>query len=263
MRKLGKEIYRTEDAFGSIVVYQDGEKRLLAFGNQVEQSCFSLLNPSRLEYVYTQAMMLSLLFMSAPRRVLILGLGGASLVRAIRAQTPKCRLYAVESRSAVAQIAQEYFFLEKDKYLTLCINDAGQFLQDDSSVYDLIFADLYHADGMDRQQTQSEFLALCKDALSAKGILALNLWCSEYRSGQQIGEAICKVFEERVLFLHVQGGNIIVFAFADALPALSRRAFFEAAQRLGLEMDIPLQKLARNLWRQNAQTLQLGRFRRA
>ena len=71
------------------------------------------------------------------------------------------------------------------------------------------------------------------------------------------------VFDGRVLFNHVQGGNIIAYGFAGELPRLERKRFFDQAQTLGLAMRIPLQKLARSLWRQNAQVLQLGRYRLA
>jgi spermidine synthase len=261
MRALGEEIFRAHDEWGAIVVYQDGERRILAFGNQVEQSCVSLHYPARLEYVYTQAMILPLLFAGVPRRALLLGLGGGSLARALRAQAPKCRVHAVEHRAAVAAIAQQYFFLETDERLTVFIEDAGAYLAVNRVLYDLLLLDLYQAEGMDRQQAQREMLMHCREALTPDGVLVVNLWSSEYQPETRIGAMIRDVFDERVLLLHVQGGNIIVFAFKGTLPLLSRRPFFEAAQALGYRMDIPLQKLARNLWRQNSEILQLDRYR--
>jgi hypothetical protein len=38
---------------------------------------------------------------------------------------------------------------------------------------------------------------------------------------------------------------------------------FAQAQNLGNQLDIPLQALARNFWRQNAQPLKIGRFNQA
>jgi hypothetical protein len=44
-------------------------------------------------------------------------------------------------------------------------------------------------------------------------------------------------------------------------PKWNKAAFFAEAEALAIQLGIPLQKLARNLWRQNAEPLKIGRFR--
>ena len=56
------------------------------------------------------------------------------------------------------------------------------------------------------------------------------------------------------------GATALPYAFPETLPRLDPTALYERAQALGLRLGIPLQPLARNLWRQNAETLQ-GRRR--
>jgi len=264
MSSLGNEIYRTHDALGPIAVYQDGERRILTFGSAVEQSCIWLPDPVRLEYAYTQAMFLATLLGPLPSRALMLGLGGGSLVRALRHRHPRCRVTAVEARDKVATIARDYFYLPGDTRLELVIADAGALLAARGpQSQDFVFVDLYLAEGLSPQQTGRPFLEACRAALSPRGVLILNLWGSDYQGTRESLQRTREIFDEQVLMLQVQGGNIVLFAFAAGLPELQRKRFFADAQILGLEMRIPLQRIARNLWRQNAEALQLGRFRRS
>jgi spermidine synthase len=260
MPGLGTEIFCDADSEGTVLVFQAGPRRILAFGNEVEQSCVLLPDTARLEYVYTQAMFLAPLLVPAPRRALVLGLGGGSLVRALREYAPRCRVVAVEQRALVVQVARDWFFLpDDDAHLQVVVADAARYMAECPVAGGMIFADLYHADGMDTRQARRDFLEQCRNALS-DGVLSANLWCSDLRILQEAGRVLREVFEERVLELHVQGGNVVFFAFSGPLPVLERKPFFAAAQALGLKLRIPLQRQARNLWRQNAEALRIGRY---
>jgi len=261
MTDLGSLIYRTVDQGGEIHVYQDRRFRYLTFGNAVEQSCMDLANPLRLEHVYTQAMMLGLLFSPEARRLALLGMGGGSLARALRAASRGARIQAVDHRAAVIEVARAYFCLPDDSGFRALCAEADDFLQSPQAVYDMIFSDLYLAEGVHPGQATTEFLQLCRERMSDAGVLVINQWASEFEANREASNALAEVFDEQTLYLQVQGGNIIAFAFCGPLPDLKRDSFFSMAQSLGLRLDIPLQRHARNLWRQNAEILGVGRFR--
>lgn len=261
MPDLGELICRVEDAEGEVHVYQDARFRYLTLGNEVEQSCLDLANPARLEHVYTQAMMLALLLGEGARSALLLGLGGGSLARALRAADRGLGIVGVERRGAVIDVARTHFRLPEDRRFESVCAEAEDFLRGEQQPYDLILADLYLAQGMYPGQVAVDFLQLCRERLTDKGMLVVNQWASEFQSNRSAFDALAHVFDERVLTLHVQGGNIISFALRGNLPNLRRDAFFAAAQALGLRLSIPLQRHARNLWRQNAEVLGVGRFR--
>ena len=260
---LGELLHQYQDNHGPVSVFQRGRQRFLTFGNTVEQSVIDLDLPHRLEHVYTQAMMLGLVLRPDAPSALLLGLGGGSLLRALRQARARMRIDAVEYRQAVIDAARDYFELGNEPRVSLHCNDAGNFVNSVSGKYDLLMLDLYLAEGVHPLQTDSDFLQLCQQRLDANGILLANHWCSEFRDSRKAQEAMHEVFGEQVLYLHVQGGNTIAFGFAGRLPELNREAFFELAQQLGLSLHIPLQKLARNFWRQNAQPLKLGRYSRS
>ena len=127
--RFGAEIYRTCDDQGQIVVYQQGDRRILTFGNEIGQSSVSLANPARLEYSYTQAMFLAPLLVPELRTALVLGTGGGSLVRALRAGFPGCFVTAVEGRAEVVRVARDWLYLPEESRTTIVIADAAPQVQ--------------------------------------------------------------------------------------------------------------------------------------
>lgn len=258
--RLGERIAELQDEHGVVSVFQRGQQRFLTFGNAVEQSCLNLDKPFQLEHVYTQAMMLSLLLKSDAASALVLGLGGGSLVRALQHLRPCMRIDAVEYRQAVIDAAHDYFELRDHGRLQLHCADAETFMRPTRNQHDLLMLDLYLAEGVHPAQVNAEFIQDCKRSLTPDGILMANHWCSEYRDSQQAREALMSTFGDAILYLQVQGGNTIAFAFAGKLPRIQPKLFFAQAQALGNQLDIPLQNLARAFWRHNAQPLKIGRF---
>jgi len=242
-------------------VRQLGQHRFLTFGNEVEQSCLDTHKPHRLEHVYTQAMLLGLLLHGAPRSALVLGLGGGSLVRALRHVLTDLDITAIESRQGVIDMAVRWFELDPDDTrLSLVCADAEEFLAcDTAGGYDLVFADLYQAAGVHPGQNTPGFLALCRERLNEQGLLLLNQWSSEYRDSVLAREALQTVFGNGIAHLQVQGGNVIAFGFKSGIPRLDGKRLFADALALGQALEIPLHTLARNFTRQNRATLRAGR----
>lgn len=72
---MSKLSYQAQDEYGTVTVYDDGDCYILSFAAHDEQSRCLKAAPHILQYDYTQAMLLVLLF-CRPKRVLLLGLGG-------------------------------------------------------------------------------------------------------------------------------------------------------------------------------------------
>ncbi|MEZ5538016.1 MAG: methyltransferase [Thiolinea sp.] len=164
------------DEFGQLLVIDDGDYRTLAFAEDDSQSRMLKSTPHVLQYEYTQAMLLVLLFCQ-PKRVLLLGLGGGSLMTALHHHIPGIHITAVELRAAVIEIAYRFFRLPRGKRLQVVQQDAALFVQTpmDKKV-DVVFVDLYHRDGVDDAQLQAAFIADCAQQLKNNGWLVLNGW---------------------------------------------------------------------------------------
>ena len=258
---FGELIHLEEDDLGKICVYDRGGRRYLTFGNRVEQSCFNLARPWQLEHAYTQGMMLGLLLQKEVRSALLLGLGGGSLVHALRHVRPAMEIEAVDCRMGVIRIAQEFFGLTPDSRLQLHCDDAERFIRQHHALHDLILVDLYLAEGVHAAQQRAEFLARCREQLSEKGVLLINQWCGTRQEADTARHATRQAFGERVLHLHITGGNQIACCFNSALPKPAPQRLFGDARKLGMQLSIPLERLARNFWRQNAAALKLGVLR--
>jgi len=201
------------------------------------------------------------LFKKDIRAVLLLGLGGGSLARALRHFREKLKIDAVEYRQSVIDIAKQYFDLPDDPGFNAFCDEASRYIQSTEKLYDLIFTDLYLPDGMDETQLNDMYLNQCRQHLTDNGILVINFWSNDFKQTLQRQQALKQAFGDEVLNVQVLGGNTISFAFKDAMPHLNRKNFFEDAVQLGMKLDIPLQMLARNLWQLNATALQVSRYR--
>lgn len=171
-----KTSYQIEDEQGRVTVYDDGDCYILSFAANDEQSRCLKAAPHILQYDYTQAMLLVLLFVK-PKRVLLLGLGGGSLASALYHAVAGIHITAVELRAAVIEIAQRYFQLPSAKRIELIQQNADVFLQNSHlRKVDVIFADLYDATGTAEVQLRTDFIRRCAELLKEQGWLVLNCW---------------------------------------------------------------------------------------
>ncbi len=232
-------LYQTVDGYGPLYVLDDGERRTLAFGVDDTQSCCLKSAPHIPEYEYTQAMLLVLLFCQ-PKRITLLGLGGGSLLSALHRQIPGVHITAVERRQAVIDVAYRYFQLPRGKRLSVLHQDASAYLaRDTGRKVDIVFADLYHATGVDQQQLDPHFIARCAGCLKAEGWLVLNCW-TEHQDETDFLLALRAQFAD-VRVVMTGSRNWIVLA-GKASDRQSISALKDKAHRLGAEMGFPLQR---------------------
>jgi len=205
----------------------------------------NIKNPHMLVLAYTKAMMAGLLFMRSPRSILSLGLGGASLPKFLLHHFPDCNIDIVELRPRVVEIAFDYFSLPKDPRLRIYINDAKDFLkQKVTQFYDLILLDIFNKRGMVDLIGKATFLKSCRDRLTEKGILIVNLWSKPDTDFKAIITEINKVFDSQTLHLPVaERTNHIVFAMNHALDRYPRSTIQKNAQRLDYTYKIDLPQL--------------------
>ncbi|WP_286237475.1 spermidine synthase [Neptuniibacter halophilus] len=239
----GKEINRSYDEFGPIRIFDDGNKRYLAFGDNDEQSCWLKSEPLVPQHEYSRAMLLSLLFVE-PKRALTLGLGSGCINSCLHHHFPGLKQQVVELRPGVIQAAYKYFQFPRSKRLQVINQDAFEFLCcDDSPRVDLVLSDIYSAEGLDEQQLSEQYLNLTENRLKAHGWLVLNCW-REHQSGHAL-ELLQTLFTQ-VWGCNTPCGNWIVFAsnapVQDSSKQLKQRAR-ALSQQLGFSLNSLLNRL--------------------
>jgi len=243
----GIEIFRCYDEHGPIRVFEEGSHRYLAFGDDAHQSCIDMLQPARLNYQYTQAMMLALLYSPEAKHVTLLGLGAGSLVHSFYKYDPSIVLNVVELREKVAATAKEWFALPTHSELRLHIQDACLYMANSPHKSDLILTDIYNNDGMIESQISPAFLKDCFENLTKFGILVLNLWEQGGGIDPQALQRIRDHFGEHNMSCLIEDGNLIVLAFKGGLPQTNNRRIQPIAKQLAKKLDIPILKLLQRL----------------
>jgi spermidine synthase len=234
-----KVLHQTQDHLGTISVLDDEHFRILSFGDNDEQSKMLRLAPYIPQHTYVQAMLLSLLFIK-PKSAIILGLGGGALVHALRHCDAAIKLTAVELRADVIEIAKRYFQLPIGKKLQLIHQDASVFLQERlHKRVDIIYADIYIEQGVDKNQLTQSFIQSCKLQLKMDGLLVLNCW-KEHSRDRQLLEHLKGLFTEVYACL-TNGGNWVVFAtnIPGRFEAASNKT---AIQGLSQQLEVNLSR---------------------
>lgn len=235
-------IFQTLDPEGEICVLDDGQRRMLAFGPGDEQSVCLKANPALLQLEYTQAMLLGLLF-APPRKVLCLGLGAGSLVTSLQRHCKGIRITVVELRQSVIDAAYAYFYLPRSRRIQMHCQDAATFLPTHREQYNLIFCDLYTAEGSSPLQSDQIFLQHCAARLQNNGLLVVNCWKSEQMMAQV--ERLSELFAE-VRFCPAGPGNWVLLAANCRLHVSSaslKESAWEWSQKLGFPLTRHLQRL--------------------
>lgn len=239
----GVVIHESQDEYGTMEVVEDGTIRSLHFGSRATQSSMRLDAPEALVLSYTRAMMSALLLTAPPSRVLLIGLGGGSLVKFLLHHFSRCHVDAVEQRENVIKVARGYFRLPEDDRLHIHIGDGGDFVRDTADPaapgYDLLLVDAFTGRGGARSVCGLSFFQACRDCLRPGGVLAVNLWTRDFVASEQSVEDLRESFEGRVLRLPIPGkDNVVALAATTPLTNRLRRLLGERARALESELGI-------------------------
>ncbi|QDE31288.1 spermidine synthase [Shewanella polaris] len=232
------------DEHGPIYVYQTKNSRILSFDGKIYQSCMKTNDINGLHLGYTQAMMAAFLFISKVETATVMGLGAGSMVKNLLSSFADLKVHAVEYREAVVNTAKEYFYLPDTDRLFIHIDDAANYINKTKTQSDIIFSDLYSAQGMEPKQVQTSYLRDCKNALTEQGVLVLNIWHTSDVLRAELDELLAQEFEHRLLSFEVASGNRIVLAFKNDIPLIEEQQLLTNAKLLSTKMNIPMERYA-------------------
>jgi spermidine synthase len=244
-RKIeGTIVCHRRDEYGEIIVADEGAKRSLYFGEGILQSSIRLDQPGRLIGDYSQAMICGLIFKHDPRSVLLVGLGGCSLVHFLLRAFPDCAVDVVEIRQQVIELAYDFFLLPKKNANLRIFHAAGQdfIMQQEEGCrnYDLIIVDAFDNDGPAADLSEKPFLAACRQRLKEDGICSFNLWSRPKDNFPALYTAIEETFEGSTLKLLPDETcwNAIVFGFIRPLLSQDMAGYRQMARTLQQAYDI-------------------------
>jgi spermidine synthase len=228
-----KVIHHSLNGQDLMIVYEKGDERCLTFGpplRSTRQSCINLKNPQHLVFEYQQGIIEALYLNPNPKNVLIIGLGGGTLAKALQELLPELKLDIVELNPTMPEIAKQYFAFEPGPKTKIFIVDGDEFISEainQQAKYDWIVLDAFSNEGIPSAFIKEEFIFKLRALLSSEGVLAVNVFETSLDYAQMLG--FYKTVFNDCMDLKRGAENRILMARKSGPPTLE--AWNEAAQK--------------------------------
>jgi spermidine synthase len=241
-----KTLHRIRGMVHDLVVTQEGSTITLWSGPGIRHTVINLQAPHLPGLEYARNTLLTLAFNPRARSFLILGLGGGSIPRMLRAACPEATIEAVEIDPAVPEIARRFFQLGDSLRLEIHSDDAAAYVARRGRKYDSIVMDAYVGDAIPQQCTTGAFFVDVRESLTGEGVLAVNLMGTDLRRYKDLLSNIQASVGHTWLLRGNRSRNTL--AFAPRRNPTRPDLLSSAAQ---LDRELPhafhLQRLARRL----------------
>jgi spermidine synthase len=235
------------DSGGKPFWFDDGPMRYLHFDERFVQSAMCMEAPDELALGYTRAMMGFLLFQGKPRHILMVGLGGGSLVKYCHRHLPRVRITVLEIDADVIALRGQFMIPPDDERLQVIHCDAADYLARSRLGIDVLLLDGFTADGPAAELTSDQFFAHCRRLVNPHGIMVANLprfdpsfAVHAARMHDEAGWQICGCQA-------ADSNNAIIFAHKASGNRLLPRTLRKRAQRLVRHGSLELLELARHI----------------
>ncbi len=155
--RFGRIEQEVRSKYSRIRVRRDENVRTLSFvrdsGEEVIESQLDLKAPHDLLIDYTRFMFLSYLFRPKQEQVLIVGLGGGSMIHFLKHYDPKVKVDVVEIDPVIVELADKYFGVRSEGNVKIITKDAFDYLKNTDKEYDVIYMDAFLKPSRDTDDT--------------------------------------------------------------------------------------------------------------
>jgi spermidine synthase len=178
--------YHTENEYGPIWVYDSKGIRCMSFLEPpapIIQSCMSLSNKKAVLFDYAQMFLSTLFIKEDPRKILIIGLGGATIQKALNILVPNAKIHTVEINPDIPPTVEKYFGYKFNHTNRIFIEDGVQYVKNSPpNRYDLVLIDAFSKEYIPEGFLTREFMNNVKKTLKTNGVVAINTFISSKKS---------------------------------------------------------------------------------
>lgn len=233
-------LFSRETAYHRVEVTQSGPVRVLTFGEagfKMPQTMMNLNDIRAQISEYTGIMMAPILYKRAPKRALIIGLGGGDVARALETCYPEIVMDVVEIDPVVVRLAQEFFFWKPGKDVTVYTMDGRSFVNMSVMAgrepYDWILLDAFDNDFVPFHMTTVEFYSVLQRALAPDGVLAINTHI-DHNLYSYLARTVHATFGQLDGYMAHRAGNVILVAQKGARGPMTLDRALKARKQANL-----------------------------
>jgi spermidine synthase len=239
-----------DGSYKKAFLIEESEYRSMCFTlDGCTQSEMRIDDPYALVNEYTRKMMGFLAFQPHPKQILIIGLGGGSLVKYCHRHLPATRITAVEIDPDVLALRSQFLMPPDDDRLIVIQADGADHvarMADRGERSNAILVDAYDHTGIATAVVERSFVENTRQILGTKGVFVMNL-VAESADAKRHVETVRQVFRDTVVVAMQRGGNLVIFAGQTLLdPQRAKMAVRNAERvehRLGLFFPTLIQRL--------------------
>lgn len=143
------------------------------------------------------------------QRVVLLGMGGGEMLRAVRRSLPRAELVGVEVNATVAGKAISDFHV-LDFGVQVVVDDAFSYIAATSHPVDILMVDVFDDATIPRRFLDPAFFRACRDALAPGGLFLMNVYPAVLS-----GDVALRLYQAGFSKVSKRGlmeGNVLVFA---------------------------------------------------
>jgi spermidine synthase len=204
-----------DESYPKPFVIDDGKSRFLYFNVRLMQSEMSLKAPNDLALRYAQKMMAFLLFHPRPKRIVLIGLGGGSLVRFCHHRLTGAHMTTVELDPDVIAWRDTFMLPPDGPRLQILQGDGAEYLEQAEKGIDVLLVDAFDKTGFAPSLANREFFENAWSRLAGNGVLVINLAGNRESYAGVIGETM-HAFDDQVIVISVpDDGNHVLYAFKE------------------------------------------------
>ena len=183
----GELEYDGHSDYSHIRIRRRGPIRSMIFvrdnGHEVLETQMDLRRPAELKFEYLRYLFASYLFQPEPKQVLIVGLGGGSMVHYLQQTDPGVKIDAIEIDPLVVKLAADMFGTKPTENVNIVTADGFKFIATaKDQTYDVIYMDAFLKPSADTDETGAplalrtqQFYKQLQQKLKPGGVVAFNL----------------------------------------------------------------------------------------
>jgi spermidine synthase len=217
--------------YNSLTVQRTGtivELRARSRAGVFRESAVDLADPLTQQVPYTKTLYAGLIFQPKPRKVLMVGLGGAGFHRLFTVAFPDTTLQTVELDPKVVELTKDRLYFKPTDKTPIATQDGRIYIKRSTEKWDWIILDAYRGGYVPPHLKTKEFYQECAAKLADDGVLLTNLHATTALFYADL-KTLAEVFPQIVLFRNSENpGNVIACAVKYRTPVVTDTAKWPA-----------------------------------